>query len=140
MEPMRHYIPLRKDFSNFDEVVERFRDPALRRELAENARRDLIDSGAYTYERLGELFDETLVAAGLSPGTALAETQEASKLLTRSPWRRWNDWRTTRLAYLWTYHRVIFWLVYPFNLVYESPFRLREWIKKRRVGEGSGAD
>ena len=36
MEPMRHYIPLRKDFSNFDEVVERFRDavaaPRERRE------------------------------------------------------------------------------------------------------------
>ncbi len=45
MEPMVDYIPLRKDFSNFDEVLERFRDPELRQELCENARRRLIDSG-----------------------------------------------------------------------------------------------
>jgi len=67
MEPMRHYIPLRKDFSNFDEAIERFRDASLRRELAENARRDLIDSGEHTYERLVEGFDRVLRDAGLSP-------------------------------------------------------------------------
>ena len=32
MEPMRHYIPLRKDFSNFDEVCGCCATPALRRE------------------------------------------------------------------------------------------------------------
>ena len=26
MEPMVHYIPLKKDFTNFDEVIRRFRD------------------------------------------------------------------------------------------------------------------
>ena len=49
MEPMRHYIPLRKDFSNFDDVVAALRDDALRRELTDNAHRDLIASGAYDY-------------------------------------------------------------------------------------------
>ena len=37
MEPRRHYIPLRKDFSNLDEVIARIRDPSVRREIAENA-------------------------------------------------------------------------------------------------------
>ena len=27
MEPMVHYIPLRKDFSNFDQVLDQFREP-----------------------------------------------------------------------------------------------------------------
>ncbi len=68
MEPMRHYIPLKKDFSNFDEVVERFRDPELRRELTENARRELIDSGDYSYERFVAGFDAVLAEAGIEPG------------------------------------------------------------------------
>jgi hypothetical protein len=67
MEPMVHYIPLRKDFSNFDEVLERFRDPDLRHELTENAYRDLIASGDYSYERFIEGFDEDLIEAGLVP-------------------------------------------------------------------------
>ena len=49
MEPMRHYIPLRKDFSNFDQVVARCATPSVRRELTENAHRDLIASGDYDY-------------------------------------------------------------------------------------------
>ena len=31
MEPMVHYIPLEKDFSNIDEVLRRFRDREFRR-------------------------------------------------------------------------------------------------------------
>ena len=44
LEPMVHYIPLRKDFSNLDEVLDRFRDADLRAQIAENAYRDLIAS------------------------------------------------------------------------------------------------
>ena len=68
MQPMVHYIPLRKDFSNFEEVIERFRNADLRRELAANARRDLIDSGEWGYEPFVAGFDEALRNAGLSPG------------------------------------------------------------------------
>jgi hypothetical protein len=71
MVPMHNYIPLRKDFSNLDEVIERFRDEALRRELAENARADLIESGMLGYERLIAGFDKVLLDAGLSPRWAL---------------------------------------------------------------------
>jgi hypothetical protein len=49
LEPERHYIPLRPDFSNADEVVERLRDhPALER-MAERAWEDLIASQRYSY-------------------------------------------------------------------------------------------
>ncbi len=68
MEPMVHYIPLKKDFSNLDEVIERFNDAGLRRELTANAHRDLIASGEYGYERMVSKLDEVLDDAGLSPG------------------------------------------------------------------------
>ncbi|HUQ86852.1 MAG TPA: glycosyltransferase [Vicinamibacterales bacterium] len=37
MEPDVHYIPLRKDFSNADEAVAKFRDPSVRTAIAGNA-------------------------------------------------------------------------------------------------------
>jgi hypothetical protein len=67
LEPMVHYLPLEKDFSNVDEVLRLFRDPEVRRRLTENAYRDLIASGLYTYERFVEEFDTQLAALGLEP-------------------------------------------------------------------------
>lgn len=67
MEPMRHYIPVAKDFSNFDEVVDRIRDEDLRRELAANAHSDLIASGEHTYAALIAKLDAVLGEAGIEP-------------------------------------------------------------------------
>jgi hypothetical protein len=65
MEPMVHYIPLRKDFSDFDEALERFRDAELRRELTENAHRDLIASGRHSYRAFVAEVDRLLADAGV---------------------------------------------------------------------------
>ena len=65
LEPMVHYIPLKKDFSNWDEVLDRVRDTGLRRELTANAYRDLIASERYSYSRFIEGFDRELVTAGV---------------------------------------------------------------------------
>jgi hypothetical protein len=67
MEPGRHYIALRKDFSNFDEVVAAIRDPDVRREIAENAHRDLIASGRYDYGPFVAGVDNALEEAGVGP-------------------------------------------------------------------------
>jgi hypothetical protein len=67
LRPMVHYIPLKKDFSNVDEVLRRFRDARIRRQLTENAHGDLIASGEYTYRRFIDSFDDELVSAGLQP-------------------------------------------------------------------------
>lgn len=60
-----HYVPLRKDFSNFDEVVATLRDWSTCAAVAGAARRDLVDSGEYDYSRLVSGFDGALLAAGL---------------------------------------------------------------------------
>jgi hypothetical protein len=52
MEPMVHYVPLAKDFSNFDDVVAAIRDPALRKGIADRAYADLIASGRFGYSTL----------------------------------------------------------------------------------------
>jgi hypothetical protein len=80
LEPMVHYIPLRKDFANFDEVLARFRDAGLRAELTDNAYRDLIASRALSYERFVAEVDEDLAAAGLG-GIGSAELARVKREL-----------------------------------------------------------
>jgi hypothetical protein len=80
MEPGRHYIPLRKDFANLDEVVRLARDPAIRRDLTDNAYRDLIASGAFDYRAFVAGVDETLAAAGVG---ALRDREAAMAALAR---------------------------------------------------------
>lgn len=88
MKPMVHYIPIAKDFSNFDEVIERFRDVALRRELVENARRDLIDSDDHSYQSFVAGFDQTLLNAGLDPEIGEAERSRVDRDLIKGSRRR----------------------------------------------------
>jgi hypothetical protein len=99
MEPMVHYIPLRKDFSNFDEVVRLFRNGDVRRALTENAHRDLIASGRYTYEVLIRGFDEDMLAAGVEP----AQPVDAAAIKRALRDRRWR--REVRAQLRWAFHR-----------------------------------
>jgi len=88
MQPMVHYIPLKKDFSNFDDVIRMFKDKALRRELTDNAYRDLIASGQYSYQRFIESFDQELLEAGLRPDISAADVQRVTELIEGDRKRR----------------------------------------------------
>jgi hypothetical protein len=92
MKPMVHYIPLKKDFSNFDEVIGIFRNPAARRELTGNAYNDLIASGQYTYECfVGDSFGPVLQEVGLEPEMDAFEAERVTELLN-------EDWRLKYLC------------------------------------------
>ncbi|MCR4442596.1 MAG: hypothetical protein NUV48_10640 [Peptococcaceae bacterium] len=67
MKPMVHYIPLKKDFSNLNEVIALFKNENVRKDLTENAYRDLIASGRYSYKAFVKDFDEDLVLKGFIP-------------------------------------------------------------------------
>lgn len=84
LKPMVHYIPLKKDFSNFDEVIRMFRDQGVRHEIAENAYNDLIASGRYSYRHLIEGVDNQLVDAGIRPGLDAAKDREVTHLVKQS--------------------------------------------------------
>jgi hypothetical protein len=88
LKPNVHYIPLAKDFSNFDEVVRRFQDPEVRRTLTDNAYRDLVASGRYSYEGFVRSFDEELLAAGLAPAADGEEAAALTASLARDVRRR----------------------------------------------------
>jgi hypothetical protein len=89
LQPMVHYLPLKKDFSNIDQVIRLFKDADFRRELTENAYRDLIASGKYSYESFIKSFDENLLAQGLSPEFTQAEIEQVQELLNGDKLRRY---------------------------------------------------
>ena len=57
-QPDVHYIPLKKDLSNVDEAVAKFRDAAVRETIAENAYQLALSE--LTYDRLLDRFHDAL--------------------------------------------------------------------------------
>ena len=61
LKPHVHYIPLKADFSNLEEVFERMKDESGRRQMAEAAYQDIVASGKYTYRSMVEkILSETI--------------------------------------------------------------------------------
>ena len=89
MEPGIHYIPLRKDFSNLGEVLDRLRDPDARRRITAAGCRDLIDSGRWSYERFVlDVFDAALIEEGLDPDVTSQTVDAVERALGAGEWRR----------------------------------------------------
>jgi hypothetical protein len=88
MEPGVHYIPLRKDFANFAEVMAQFRDPERRAEVAANAHRDLVASGDLSHVRFVGEVDAELEAAGVRPSSEHAAAAVRRALYPSLPERR----------------------------------------------------
>jgi hypothetical protein len=101
IEPMVHYVPLAKDFSNFDEVVATIQDPERRRRITDRAHEDLIASGRYGYAGLIELVDRELTGAGLSVETGTSERAALSRAVSRGQRRKAaTRWSMSTLTYL----------------------------------------
>lgn len=60
LEPNEHYIPLRRDFSNVDEVLEQIQDPELIGKIAERAYTDVVLSGRYSYLRFAQVIESAI--------------------------------------------------------------------------------
>ena len=51
----RHYLPLKRDFSNLDEVLEAVRSDEGRASMVEQAHKDIVASGSYSYRSFVDL-------------------------------------------------------------------------------------
>ena len=67
IRPGEHFIPLRKDFSDLDEVVRKIKDKEYCRAMAERAYRDVVVPGRYSYRAFAEGFDRALEMAAARP-------------------------------------------------------------------------
>ncbi len=86
LEPDRHYIAVKHDYSNVAEVVDRIRDSAFCRALAANAYDDLVASGRYSFRVFARWFDERL--ARHAPARARARPTSRRAFYARNYWRR----------------------------------------------------
>ena len=62
LEPNRHYIPLRADFSNVDEILSGLQDEVRRTRIATQAYEEIVASGRYTYEGFARFVLETALS------------------------------------------------------------------------------
>ena len=99
IEPWAHYLPLEKDFSNFEEVVEAIRDDALLVEMTSRAHSDLVASGRYSLQAFIREFDRAVearakpaprrsrsnVAGGVSRKLRSLETVQSPRRLAETP-------------------------------------------------------
>lgn len=51
LKPWVHYIPLKNDFSNIEEVIEIIKNDNLREKITEQAYKDIVLSGEYSYSK-----------------------------------------------------------------------------------------
>lgn len=68
LRPGEHYIALKKDFSNLDDVLQQVNDDWERKAMTERAYRDIVASGQYTYRAFVQQVLET--ALGNTPSSA----------------------------------------------------------------------
>ena len=77
-----HYIELKKDYSNLDEVFRLMQDESLRQTLTENAYRDIVDSRRYHYESfVAYVLND---AIGYQPATPTAFETSLSRKMARA--------------------------------------------------------
>jgi hypothetical protein len=52
LQPGKHYLELKRDFSNLEQVMDQMSNDNVRSEITERAYRDIVASGNYTYRHL----------------------------------------------------------------------------------------
>lgn len=82
LKPHEHYIPIRKDFSNLDEVLRQIADRDQTAAVAGRARRDVVESGRYTYRRFVREIEDEIIDLQGAPVPARASAR-ASWLAVR---------------------------------------------------------
>lgn len=65
LQPWRHYLPLRRDLANLDDILLLIRDEAFLERIAQQAYEDIYLSGHYTYASFAYQLEEAMQGASL---------------------------------------------------------------------------
>lgn len=85
----QHFIELKRDFSNIDQVMELVRQDILRNEITERAYKDIVGSGQYTYRGFVQcVLEEALASSNLS----IQSPYGAVGIRMLYVWMRFRDW------------------------------------------------
>jgi hypothetical protein len=92
LAPWKHYIPLQRDFGNLDEVLRLIKEDTLRADITENAYRDIVASGAYSYRG----FANSVVTRALGPRPAKLPRERQMPA-----WAAWYARLSDSLSWTW---------------------------------------
>jgi hypothetical protein len=59
LTPWKHYVPLKKDFTNIDEVLSVLQNSDQAQKIIDTAYRDIVVSNLYSYKKFIKIFDTT---------------------------------------------------------------------------------
>jgi len=90
LEPWRHYIPLKKDLSNLDEVVKALKNDALISEMIATTFAEIATNEKYMWQGFGTFVDQTfekqLKKIKLKPSTQLLTCSQLAKISGHFPY------------------------------------------------------
>ena len=92
-----HYIALKSDFSNLDEVLQLIKDDTKRKEITDNAYRDVIESGLYNYQGFVDLVLEKCSELATDSYFSRSPARVGSSLYHN----HYIDWLSWKKDYFW---------------------------------------
>lgn len=107
LKPHLHYIPLKKDYSNLDEVLQLVRDDTRREEITERAYRDIVQSGQWSYrEAVREVVSKAIGVDVAAPDYRRLRDEPPESLALNAQFER-EQWRYAR-AHSTKWYRYLF--------------------------------
>jgi hypothetical protein len=91
LEPWRHYIPLKNDYSNLEEVMDLVKDVECMQRIADVAYTEIIESGTWSYRNFVDSIERDVIDH--SAGRAVASPSEVAV----------SCWLLCRDRFLWMF-------------------------------------
>lgn len=88
IKPDLHYIPLKKDFSNVDDIFLKINDLKYIQQLTDRAYQDVVASGKYSYKNFIASFDRLIVEKIKKPRGNILLIQQIINLKAPGLWHR----------------------------------------------------
>lgn len=118
LQPGRHYIELKRDFSNLDSVLDGIKEDQRRAEITERVYQDVVASGRYNYGS----FVETVINQSVAEVSISKSTQVESTHAWAYRWARVTE--------------TLSWVAVMFHWKVASPFRSKVvWPAKKYIRE-----
>jgi len=123
-KPGVHYIEIKKDWSNIPAVIRQIEDLDYCEQIAENAYRDIVESGLYTYRRFVHLILNHVREVGGIDSDTHTDDSHYLRLLE---WREKYPYVFSPFAFLRIYIRdIIYRLLLRFNLY--KDYKKLKWV------------
>lgn len=99
LRPHEHYIPLKPDFSNLEEVLDQMERDDLRAGITERAYQDIVASGHYRYETMVDtVFSTALTSAASCSDAGDIRTRAMHQATRLADTLSWQQVRTLHLG------------------------------------------